>query len=94
MMWIDGVNPLEVTHAYVAAVTALLIFGFIAARQQQAYQPIQKNAGVGQHVDWARLGIVAWILIAAVATNVTVNTVFPEVSDSFPFLGAAVWVAI
>lgn len=94
MMWIDGVNPLEVTHAYVAAVAALLIFGFIAARQQQAYQPIQKNAGVGQHVDWARLGIVAWILIAAVATNVIVNTVFPEVSDSFPFLGAAVWVAI
>ena len=94
MMWIDGVNPVDVLHAYAAAIPALLIFGFIAARQQQAYQPIQKDASAGQHVDWARLGIVAWILIAAVATNVIVNTVFPEVSDSFPFLGAAVWVAI
>ncbi|MDQ1362698.1 MAG: hypothetical protein QG652_558 [Pseudomonadota bacterium] len=94
MMWIDGVNPLDVTHAYVAAVMALLIFGFVAARQQHAYQPIQKDASASAHVDMARIGIVAWILIAAVATNVTVNTVFPEISDSFPFLGAAVWAAI
>jgi hypothetical protein len=32
--------------------------------------------------------------LAAVGTNITVNTFFPEVSDAFPFLGAAVWVAI
>jgi len=94
MMWIDGVAPLDVTHAYVAAAVALVVFGLIAARQQQSYQPIQKDAGPGAHVDWARLGIVAWILGAAIVTNITVNTRFPEISDSFPFLGAAVWVAI
>jgi hypothetical protein len=71
-----------------------VVFGLIAARQQQAYQPIQKDPSAGAHVDWSRLGIVAWILVAAIATNITVNTRFPEISDSFPFLGAAVWVAI
>src|SRR5436190_22351822 len=30
----------------------------------------------------------------ALATNVIVNTKFPEHSDSFPFIGATVWVAI
>jgi len=30
----------------------------------------------------------------ALATNVTVNTKVPEHSDSFPFIGATVWVAI
>ncbi|HEX5636302.1 MAG TPA: citrate transporter [Gammaproteobacteria bacterium] len=94
MMWIDGVAPADVLHAYAAAIPALLIFGFVAARQQQAYQPIQKDASAGAGVDWARLGIVAWILLAAVGTNIIVNTQFPEVSDAFPFLGAAVWVAI
>ena len=94
MMWIDGVAPLDVVHAYAAALPALIIFGVIAARQQQAHQPIQKDATAGAHVDWARLGIVAWILLAAIVTNVVINTRFPAYSDSFPFLGAAVWVAI
>ena len=39
-------------------------------------------------VDWPRLGIVAAILVAAVAANVLVNTQFPAVADAFPFLGA------
>jgi hypothetical protein len=45
-------------------------------------------------VDWARLGIVAWILAAAIVTNIIINTQYPQVSDAFPFIGAAVWVAI
>jgi Na+/H+ antiporter NhaD/arsenite permease-like protein len=94
MMWIDGVAPQNVTHAYVAAAVALLVFGLIAARQQHAWQPIQKDATAGVQVDWMRLGIVGWILVAAIVTNVLVNTHFPELSDTFPFLGAAVWVAI
>ena len=94
MMWIDGVAPLDVVHAYVAALPALLVFGFIASRQQQAFQPIQKDASVGARVDWPRLGIVLWILVAAITTNVIINTQFPAYSDRFPFLGVAVWVAI
>ncbi len=94
MMWIDGVSPVDVLHAYVAAVPALLIFAIIAARQQHAYQPIQKDASAGIPLDWARLGIIAWILVAAIAANVVVNTRYPQFSDAFPFIGAAVWVAI
>ncbi len=66
MMWIDGVAPLDVVHAYAAALPALLVFGVFAARQQQAYQPIQKDAGADARVDWVRVGIVAWILMAAI----------------------------
>ena len=94
MMWIHGVAPLDVVHAYVAAVPALLLFGVFAARQQHAYQPIHRDSSAGQHIDWMRIGIVLWILLAAMVTNVVVNTHFAEFSDSFPFLGVAVWLAI
>jgi Na+/H+ antiporter NhaD/arsenite permease-like protein len=94
MMWIDGVSPLDVTHAYAAAFVALLVFGSIAARQQNGYQALQRDTSADAHIDWARVGIIGWILAAAVAANVVVNTQFPDVSDAFPFLGAAVWIAI
>ncbi|MDD5366383.1 MAG: SLC13 family permease [Gallionellaceae bacterium] len=94
MMWIDGVNPLDVIHAYVAAVPALLIFGVIAAKQQAGYAPIQKDASPDARVDWLRIAVVGFILVAAIATNITVNTHFPDVSDAFPFLGVAVWIAL
>src|SRR5213079_2995747 len=35
MMWIDGVDPVSVLHAYVWALAALVIFGIPAAVQQQ-----------------------------------------------------------
>jgi hypothetical protein len=41
-----------------------------------------------------RIGIVALILVVAVAANITVNTKFPKHSGSFPFIGVAVWMAI
>ena len=94
MMWIDGVSPADVFHAYAAATVALVVFGLFAARQQHAYQPIQRDASAGAQVDWLRLGIVAWILVAAIVTNIIINTQYPQVSDAFPFIGAAVWVAI
>jgi len=49
---------------------------------------------VGMRIDWTRVAIVAAILLAAISVNVTVNVKFPEISDRFPFLGAAVWVAL
>jgi Na+/H+ antiporter NhaD/arsenite permease-like protein len=94
MMWIEGVAPADVFHAYVAAAVALVVFGLVAARQQQAYQPIHRDASVSVHLDWIRLGIVAWILAAAIVTNIVINTRYPQVSDAFPFIGVAVWVAI
>ncbi len=94
MMWIDGVAPLQVLEAYVAAVPALIIFGIIAARQQHAYQPIMKDAPSGVRLEWARLAIVAIILVAAVAANVYFNIKAPAVLDALPVIGLAVWAAI
>jgi hypothetical protein len=62
--------------------------------QQQAYSPIQKDADRNAHVDWVRVGVVGFILVAAITVNVLVNTRFNAVSDRFPFLGVAVWLAI
>jgi Na+/H+ antiporter NhaD/arsenite permease-like protein len=94
MMWIDGVNPLQVLEAYIAAGTALLIFGIPAAIQQQRYSPIRRDAPVGVIVDWVRVFIVALILVAAIVVNIVVNVRFVDISSSFPFIGAAVWLAI
>ncbi len=94
MMWIDGVSPLAVVEAYVAASLALVIFGIPAALQQHRYSPIIKDAKVQGRVDWSRVAIVAVILAAAIATNVIVNNYYRANADSFPFIGAAVWVAI
>jgi Na+/H+ antiporter NhaD/arsenite permease-like protein len=94
MMWIDGVSPLVVLDAYIAAGVALVVCGVPAAIQQQRYAPITKDAAVAHRVDWARVAIVAIILIAAIGANVTANLRFPALLDHFPVIGAAVWVAI
>jgi Na+/H+ antiporter NhaD/arsenite permease-like protein len=94
MMWIDGVSALDVFPAYVAAGVALVVFGIPAAIQQQRYSPVMKYTPTGLGTDWARVGIVAFILAAAIGANVVVNLRFNHLSDSFPFIGAAVWVAL
>lgn len=94
MMWIDGISPLVVVDAYVAAGVALLIIGYFGAKQQHAYSPIIKGAHEHTHVDWGRIFIVGLMLVFAVATNVTINVKFPTLAEHFPFIGVAVWVAI
>ncbi|WP_426537987.1 citrate transporter [Bradyrhizobium sp. McL0615] len=94
MMWIAGVSPLAVVKAYVAAVVAMLIFAVPASIQQQRYSPIQKDPSLGQNIDPARVFIVATILIAALAANVTANLKFPALLDAVPVLGVAVWAVI
>jgi Na+/H+ antiporter NhaD/arsenite permease-like protein len=94
MMWIDGVDPLDVLEAFVAAGAAMAIFGVPAALQQQRYSPIVRDAPAGVAVDWARLTIVTIILLVAIATNILLNVRFAANADRFPFIGAAVWVAL
>jgi Na+/H+ antiporter NhaD/arsenite permease-like protein len=94
MMWIDGVSPLAVLDAYVAASVALVVCGIPAAMQQHRYSPIAKDAPPGIAVDWTRVGIVAVILVAAIVANVVCNVFYPALLDQFPVIGAAVWVAI
>jgi len=94
MMWIDGISPLIVLDAYVAAVVALVIVAYFAARQQHAYSPIIKHVHQHTQIDWGRIFIVGTMLVFAVGTNVTINVKFPELAEHFPFIGAAVWVAL
>ena len=94
MMWIDGVSPLSVVEAYVAAVVAMLIFAVPASMQQQRYSPIVKNPPSGLRIDWVRVVIVAAMLLAALAANLGTNLKFPQVVGAVPVLGLAVWVVI
>ncbi len=83
MMWIDGVPWLDVTHAYAAAVPALLFFGFFAAWQQHQHHPIQQDVTPGATLRPARLVAVAAILAGTIATNVLLE-----------YPAAGVWIAI
>ncbi len=94
MMWISGVSPAAVFHAYAAAAVAVVVCGIPAAMQQHKYSPIIKHEHSHIRIDWPRAGIVALILIFAIVANVMMNVYFTQMSDSFPFIGAAVWIAI
>jgi Na+/H+ antiporter NhaD/arsenite permease-like protein len=94
MMWIAGVSPIAVLEGFVGSFVALVLFGIPASLQQHRHSPIVKDPPAGVHVDWARAGIVALVLVAAIGTNVVVNLRFTAVADHFPFIGVAVWVAL
>ena len=55
-----------------------------AALQQHRYSPIVRDAPAGLQIEWIRVGIVAAILIAAIAANVTANLRFPALLDTIP----------
>ena len=59
MMWIDGVSPLQVFEAYVAALVAMVIFGIPASFQQHRYSPITADPGTQVSIDWARVEAIA-----------------------------------
>jgi Na+/H+ antiporter NhaD/arsenite permease-like protein len=83
MMWIDGVSPFNVLHAFIAAGVALLFFAWFASHQQDKYQRIQQDASPEAKVDRGRLIIVALMLIGAIISNFLYD---------MPALG--VWIAI
>ena len=83
MMWIDGVSPLDVLHAFIAAIAALLIIAFFAGHQQYKLQPVVVADTSHVRIDWMKILIVAMILVGAIVTNYTLD---------LPALG--VWIAI
>jgi Na+/H+ antiporter NhaD/arsenite permease-like protein len=83
LMWIDGVNPIWVLHAFVASIAAFLIFGVFGAIQQHRFQPIIRDSKIGVKIDWLKILIVFMILVGAIMTNFLLD---------FPALG--VWIAI
>lgn len=98
MLWISGVRPLDVFHAYVASAVALFVCGIPAAIQQQRYSPMIKNTETRTHIDWARIGIVMMMLLFAILANLFVNlkisAAVTSAAEHFPLLGLAVWLAI
>jgi len=90
MMWLDGVAPLEVLNAYVAAVAAFFVFAIPAARQQQRFSPIERDVPADVHADWSRLIVVVLILAGAIAANIYANRLPDGQAESFPYLGATV----
>ncbi len=94
MMWIAGKSPLDVLHAYVGAVAAFAVFAVPAARAQQRYAPILKHDVGGIRADWVRVGIVVFMLVAAVLANVLANLFAPDLLHTLPVIGAALWAAL
>lgn len=69
LMWIDGVHPADVLHAFIASFAAFALFGIIGSIQQQKYQPIQKEATKGIRIDYGTLIIVLGILLFTILAN-------------------------
>ena len=83
LMWIDGVNPLWVTHAFVASIASFIIFGIVGSIQQDRFQHILKDPEKTVTIDKGKIFIVALILIGAISTNYLLD-----------FPAAGVWIAI
>ncbi|MEZ5499711.1 MAG: hypothetical protein R3E77_09815 [Steroidobacteraceae bacterium] len=94
MMWIDGVSPFDVLHAYLPAATALLVFGIPAALRQHRHSPIAAISPVGLHIDWVRAGIVGFVLFSLISANVTANLKLEGGAESLPILGMTLWLAL
>ncbi|MBF0176563.1 MAG: citrate transporter [Magnetococcales bacterium] len=95
MMWIAGANPVDVLHAYVAAVPALFIFGIPCAIIQEQHAPFSPPDAAHHHeTDWGRFGIVFLVLIAVIVVNYLSNVVFRGLATHLPVLGLTVWATL
>ncbi len=94
MMWIDGVSPLDVVHAYVAACAAFFVFAIPLSIIQQRHSPIQKHREGEFRVDWTRVGVVGFILVTAISANIGANLFAPHLLELYPVIGLGVWIAI
>ena len=94
MMWIAGVSPLSVLHAYVAAVCALFVSGIPASLAQQKYAPIVKDPPSDLRISFKHVAVVVIVLASAIAANVGAHLLDAHVLDEIPLIGLAVAAAI
>jgi Na+/H+ antiporter NhaD/arsenite permease-like protein len=94
MLWIAGVSPLFVLHAYVAAACALLVSGIPASIAQQKYAPIVKDPPSGLRISFRHVAVVIIVLAAAIAANVGAHLLDAHILDEVPLIGLAVAAAI
>ncbi|MBM3434933.1 MAG: citrate transporter, partial [Bacteroidetes bacterium] len=83
LMWIDGVNPVWVFHAFVASIASFVVFGIVGSIQQDKFQRILKDPVKNVTIDKGKIFIVALILVGAISTNYLLD-----------FPAAGVWLAI
>lgn len=93
IMWLEGISPLTVLPAFLAAIPAFLVIAPLAAKAQHRHQPILDHDEPGHPLEWRRITIVAIVLLCAVAANVAANAL-SHGEESAPWLGIALWVAI
>jgi Na+/H+ antiporter NhaD/arsenite permease-like protein len=93
LMWLKGVSPIAVMPAFVAAIASFVVLAPFGAWAQYRHQPILANDEAGHPLVWRRIWIVAFILAAAVTTNILANTL-SEGEETAPWLGIALWAAI
>jgi Na+/H+ antiporter NhaD/arsenite permease-like protein len=94
MLWIAGVSPLSVLHAYVAAVCALFVSGIPASLAQQKYAPIVKDPPSGLQISFRHVLVVIVVLASAIAANVGAHLLDAHILDELPLIGLAVAAAI
>lgn len=93
IMWLNGISPLTVLPAYVAAVAAFAVFGPLGALCQHRFQPILTDNDPGHPLEWRRIWIVAAILVTAIAANILANMLSAG-EEAAPWMGLALWAAI
>jgi Na+/H+ antiporter NhaD/arsenite permease-like protein len=94
MLWISGVSPLSVLHAYVAAFVALLVFGIPASLAQHRHAPIVKDPPRDLQISFRHVAVVMLVLAAAVAANVGAHLLDSHILDQIPLIGLAVATAL
>jgi len=75
MMWIAGVKPLDLIHAFLPSALALCVFGIRLSILQQRLQPIVKDEIHSHHsehanIDGVRVLIVFLMLVGVVTSNI------------------------
>jgi Na+/H+ antiporter NhaD/arsenite permease-like protein len=94
MLWIAGVSPFDVVHAYVAATFALLVSGIPASLAQQKFAPVVKDPATDVRVSWKHVAVVVAVLASAIGANVGAHLIDSRILDEIPLIGLAVAVAL
>lgn len=89
MMWIEGVHPTLVLHAYVGALTSFVFFATFASIQQLKYQPVINDQSHAYPVNHSMLFIVIIILILTVTASILFD--FPAIGLWIAILCCGIW---